>query len=107
MPEPIFIKLGLYIMTPEPTTTVYSINLFHQSVCMGIPPTIVARQRLGKQVPRQLIHPTMELLDVMFSMQSVSYQMKASDEFFPEFLVDVFRVFLTGNSDYFLLRDKQ
>jgi hypothetical protein len=94
---PIFIKLGMYIMTSEPTTAVYSINLSHQSVCMRISPTIVVRQRLGKKVPRQQIHATMEFLDVMFSMRSVSSQMKAGDEFFPEFLVDVFRVVLTGN----------
>jgi hypothetical protein len=49
MPEPIFIKLSMYIMAPEPISMVYLTNPFHQSVCVCIPP-IVARQRLGKQV---------------------------------------------------------
>jgi hypothetical protein len=48
--EPVFMKLGKYITTPEPISTAYFINPSHQSVCMYISPT-VARQRLGKHVP--------------------------------------------------------
>jgi hypothetical protein len=36
MPEPIFIKLGLYIMAPEPMSTAYFINPSHQSVCLYV-----------------------------------------------------------------------
>jgi hypothetical protein len=43
--EPIFMKLGMYIMAPEPISTAYAIYFSHQSVCMCIP-AIVARQRL-------------------------------------------------------------
>jgi hypothetical protein len=34
MPEPIFINLGIYIMTPEPVQTAYFINPSHQCVCI-------------------------------------------------------------------------
>jgi hypothetical protein len=33
-PEPIFMKLGMYIMTPEPISTAYFINPSYQSVCI-------------------------------------------------------------------------
>jgi hypothetical protein len=46
MPEPISIKLGMYIMAPEPISTAYLINP-HQSVCLYV---YVARQQLGKIV---------------------------------------------------------
>jgi hypothetical protein len=38
MPEPIFMKLGMYIVAPEPITTAYSINPSHQSVCLYVYP---------------------------------------------------------------------
>jgi hypothetical protein len=41
-------KLCMYIMTTEPISTAYFINLFHQSVCLYVYSLIVARQRLGK-----------------------------------------------------------
>jgi hypothetical protein len=47
MPEPIFVKLSMYIVAPEPISTVYFISL---CVCVCIPP-FVARQRLFKHVP--------------------------------------------------------
>jgi hypothetical protein len=46
MTEAVFMKLGMYIMTHEPT---YFINPFHQSVCLYVYP-LVARQRLGNKV---------------------------------------------------------
>jgi hypothetical protein len=49
MPEPIFMKLGMYIMAPEPISTSYFINPFRLCVCMCITPS-AARQRLGKHV---------------------------------------------------------
>jgi hypothetical protein len=51
MPEPIFMKLGMYIMAPEPISTVYFINPSHQSVCLFVYPRIAAGQRLGKNPP--------------------------------------------------------
>jgi hypothetical protein len=48
MPEPIFKKLGIYIMAPEPISTAYLINSL-----------IVARQRLAKNVTAAVnIHAT-------------------------------------------------
>jgi hypothetical protein len=75
-PEPIFMKLCIYIMTPVPISTVYFINLSHQSVY----PTMVTRQRLGKDVTAATnTHAAIEeLLDTSFSIQSV-YQRKAGD----------------------------
>jgi hypothetical protein len=77
MAESIFMKLGMYIMAPEPISTAYSINPFHQSVH---PPT-VARQWLGKNVTVATnTHATIkELLDMSFSMWSVLYQSKVGD----------------------------
>jgi hypothetical protein len=49
MPDPIFMKLGMYIMAPELVSTAYFINPSHESVCL-YPPN-VARQWLGKHVP--------------------------------------------------------
>jgi hypothetical protein len=51
MPEPVFMKHGMYFMATEPISTAYFLNP-PISLCVGmfIPP-IVARQRLGKHVP--------------------------------------------------------
>jgi hypothetical protein len=43
-----FMKLGMYIMTPEPISKAYFINPSHESVCLQVHLLIVARQRLGK-----------------------------------------------------------
>jgi hypothetical protein len=42
MAEPIFMKLGMYIMAPEPISTAYFINPSRQSVCLYVYPRIVA-----------------------------------------------------------------
>jgi uncharacterized protein (DUF486 family) len=78
MPEPVFMKFGMYIMAPKAIATAYFINPFHQSVCLHLYPTIVARQRLGKNITSTTnIHATIqELLKVSFSMLSVFYQGK-------------------------------
>jgi hypothetical protein len=47
MPEPVFIKLGMYIMAPEPISTAYFLNSSHQSVCLYVYP-VVARQRKAR-----------------------------------------------------------
>jgi hypothetical protein len=36
MPEPIFMKLGMYITAPEPISMAYFINLSHQSVYLHV-----------------------------------------------------------------------
>jgi hypothetical protein len=66
MPEWIFMKLGMYIMKPEPISTAYSINPSYQCVCVSVCvsllsllgkglvkciPPFIARQRLTKHVP--------------------------------------------------------
>jgi hypothetical protein len=45
MPEPIFMKLGMYIIA-----TVYFVNPSHQSMCLYVYHPVVAKQRLGKNV---------------------------------------------------------
>jgi hypothetical protein len=79
MPEPNFMKLGMYIMATEPISTAYFINPSHQSLCLYVYPTIVARQRLGKNITAATNTHTIigELLDASFSMQSVLYQRKS------------------------------
>jgi hypothetical protein len=39
MPEPILIKLGMYIMAPEPISKAYFINPSHHSVCLYVYPS--------------------------------------------------------------------
>jgi hypothetical protein len=75
MPEPVFMKLGMYIMAPEPISAAYIINPSNQSVCVPI----FARQRLGKNITAAMKpHATIEeLLDASFSMRFVPYQRKA------------------------------
>jgi hypothetical protein len=88
MPELIFMKLGMYIMTVEPMWTAYFINHFHPSVSVCVSP-IVDRQRLGINITAAMnTHVTIEeLLDASFSMRSVSYQRKVGDSFFQELFV--------------------
>jgi hypothetical protein len=38
MPEPIFMKLGMYIMAPKPILMAYFINPAHQPVCLYVYP---------------------------------------------------------------------
>jgi hypothetical protein len=78
MPQPVFMKLGTYIMAPEPISRAYFINASHPSVCLYLYPPIVARQRLCKNVIAAAItHATIEeLFDTSFSMRPVSYQRK-------------------------------
>jgi hypothetical protein len=56
MLEPVFVKLGMYIMAPEPISTVYFINPSHQSVSPYVYPSFLARQRLYETLPRHLTH---------------------------------------------------
>jgi hypothetical protein len=74
-------KLGMYIIVPESISTAYFKYPSHQSVCLYVCPSIVARQRLGKSVTAAMnTHETIaELLDASFSMRSVWYQRKVGN----------------------------
>jgi hypothetical protein len=81
MPVPIFMKLGIYIMTSEPISTAYSVNPSQQSVQLYVCSPIVARQRLGKNViaATNTQATKEEFLYTSFSMLSVSYQRRIGD----------------------------
>jgi hypothetical protein len=78
MDEPIFMKLGMYIMAPEPISTAYFINPSPQSACLCVHPPLVVTQWLGEDVNAATnTQATIEdLLDASFSMRSVSYERK-------------------------------
>jgi hypothetical protein len=87
MPEPFFMKPGMYVMAPEPILMEYFINL-----CMYVYHPIIASQRFSKNVTAAMnTHATIEeLLDASFSMRLVSFQRKVGNCFFPELLVYIF-----------------
>jgi hypothetical protein len=90
MTEPIFIRLSMCIMAPEPISTAYFINPSHQSVSMCNPSLLLVNGSVNT-FQRQRIHATIdEFLDASFTMRSVSYQRKVVDWFFPELLVVLF-----------------
>jgi hypothetical protein len=70
-------KLGMYIMAPEPISMAYFITL-PISLCLLVYPTIVARQRFRKNVTvAKYTHVIIkELFDASFYsyIRSVSYQ---------------------------------
>jgi hypothetical protein len=76
MHEPVFMKLGMYIMTPEPISTTRLINHSCQSLCLFEYTPVVARQRLGKNFTPAMIN---ELTEAYFSMRSESYQIEVGD----------------------------
>jgi hypothetical protein len=50
IPEPVFIKLGVYIMASEPISAAYFINPSRQSLWLYVYPSIIARQQLSRNV---------------------------------------------------------
>jgi hypothetical protein len=67
MPEPIIMKLGIYVTAPDSILTEHFINLSYQSVCLYVYllsllskgsvkciPPFIARQRLNKHVPASM-----------------------------------------------------
>jgi hypothetical protein len=62
MPELICMKLGMYVMVPEHTSTAYYTRPSHQCMC------VVARQRLGKNLAdaTDKYAKTEDLLDACF-----------------------------------------
>jgi hypothetical protein len=57
MSEPILMKLGMYIMTPEPISTTYFINHSHQSVFVCV--------SLGKHTPAATLCTCVSLLPLL------------------------------------------
>jgi hypothetical protein len=66
----------MHIMAPEPISTAYLINPFHQSVCLYVYPRIVASEGLCENVTVATnTHAKIDqLLDASFYMRPVSYQ---------------------------------
>jgi hypothetical protein len=85
MAKPIFIKLDVCIMAPEPMSTAYFIKYSHKSVCLHVYPPVVAMQRLCKKniTAAMNTHETIEeFLDAVRVVSS-----KVDDQLFPELLV--------------------
>jgi hypothetical protein len=78
MAEPVFMKLGMYIMTPEPISASYFISPFHQSVCLCVCRFLrngsVKYYRGNKYTCNKE-----ELLEASFPIRSMSYQRKEGD----------------------------
>jgi hypothetical protein len=73
--EPIFMKLGMYIIALEPISAAYLKNPSHQSVCLH--PPIIAKQRLGKHVfAATNARNSRRIVDASSSIRSVSCQRK-------------------------------
>jgi hypothetical protein len=68
-------------MAPEAISTKYFINPYHQSVCLHVYLSTVARQRLDKIVAAAAnTHATTkEVFDASFYMRSVPYPREADD----------------------------
>jgi hypothetical protein len=126
MAEPVFMKLGMYIMGPEPISTAYSIHSSHHSACLyGYPliivrqrlgknplivarqrlgknPLIVARQRLGRNVTAATNIHAIEEMYVSFSMRSVSYQGRKAISSSQNFLFSICDLLLRLSYEYHL-----
>jgi hypothetical protein len=89
MADPVFMKHDMHVMASEPISMAYFKNLSHQSVCLYVYSLIVASQQFTKNVTVALNNhaATEELLNMLFSMWSMSYQGKSGNQFFPELLV--------------------
>jgi hypothetical protein len=55
MPEPVFMKLGMYIMEPEPISTAYFLISSHQSLCLYVYPLSLLGNGSVKSLRRQRI----------------------------------------------------
>jgi hypothetical protein len=83
MPDPIFMQMYLYHDNWPHLNGILHESL--PSVCMSVCfPPFIAKKRLDKNIIAATnTHATIEeLLDGVFSMQSVSYQRKAGEYFF-------------------------
>jgi hypothetical protein len=79
----------MYIMVPQHISITRFIYPSHQSLCLYVYASLIARQRLGKNFTVATnTHAIIEgLLDALLSMWSVSYQQKVAGNFFPELLL--------------------
>jgi hypothetical protein len=89
MSKPIFMKLGMYIMAPESISVMHFIKPSHQFVCLYVYPPVIARQWLSKNVTAAMNTRAKieELLEVSFSMWSMSYQREVDNWFFSELII--------------------
>jgi hypothetical protein len=81
MPELIFTKSGMYVMTPEPISTAYFIKHF-RSVCVSVCESSLSLLGRGSvnTLPRQPVHATIEDSFVAsFSVRFVSCQSEVDD----------------------------
>jgi hypothetical protein len=69
------------IMAPEPISTAYFIDPFHQPLCVYVYSSNIARQLHGKYFTAATnTHATIEkLLNASFLMRSVPYERKVGD----------------------------
>jgi hypothetical protein len=76
MPEPIFMKLGTYVVAPEPNIN----GVLHKSIpsVLYVYPSTVSTQWFGKTVTTATnTHATTKLLEASFTMRSVLYRKKS------------------------------
>jgi hypothetical protein len=86
MPEPIFMKLDMYIMAPEPFSMLYCINPIYQSLCLLYVYPLVLLLGSGSidTFPWQWIYATVEdSLETFFSVWSVLNQRKVYRPLYP------------------------
>jgi hypothetical protein len=82
--QPIFMKLGTYIMASALISTAYFINPSHQYMCVCVTPLSLLGNCSVSMLPRQRIHETIgELSDVSFYMRFVSYQRRICGSVYP------------------------
>jgi hypothetical protein len=80
MPEPLFTKLGIYIMANEPISVAYLIYPSHPPVCLYVYPLSLIGNGSADTLSGQRIHAAVEeFLKDSFSIRSVSYQRKVGD----------------------------
>jgi hypothetical protein len=90
MVEPVFMKLGTYVMALEPILMVYFINPSHQSVCLYVYPPIVARQQLSKNVTvAKNTRNDRRIVGCIIFHAGHFISRKVGDSFFPELLVTI------------------
>jgi hypothetical protein len=81
MPEPNFIKLNIYVMTPDPILAAYFINPTHQSACLYVYPKSLLDNGSVRTFLLQRMHATVieELLDASLYVQPILYETKVDD----------------------------
>jgi hypothetical protein len=58
MSEPVFMKIGMYIMAPEPISRAYFINPIHRSACLYVYSLTLLGNGPVKTLLRQRTHAT-------------------------------------------------